>query len=78
LNRYQDRITYGTDFVWRTQTEQQAWHSVQTAHDRDWNFFAQNDEMNYNGRMTQGLALSEKLLRKIFYDNPARWFPGIV
>jgi predicted TIM-barrel fold metal-dependent hydrolase len=77
LDRYQDRITYGTDFVWRTQTEEQAWHSVQTAHDRDWNFFAQGGEMDYNGRKTQGLALPEKLLHKIFYDNPVRWFPGI-
>ena len=77
LNRYQDRITYGTDIVWRTQTEQQVWHSVQTAHDRDWNFFARSGEMDYNGHRTQGLALPEKLLRKIFYDNPVRWFPGI-
>ena len=77
LNRYQDRITYGTDIVWRTQTEQQVWHSVQTAHDRDWNFFARSGEMDYNGHLTQGLALPEKLLRKIFYDNPVRWFPGI-
>ena len=78
LNRYQDRITYGTDFVWRTQTEQQAWQSVQTAHERDWNFFAQSSDMSYHGHPTQGLALPEKLLRKIFYDNPVRWFPGIV
>jgi hypothetical protein len=77
LNRYQDRITYGTDFVWRTQTEQQAWHSVETAHEQDWNFFARNDAMNYHGHPTQGLGLPEKLLRKIFYDNPVRWFPGI-
>jgi predicted TIM-barrel fold metal-dependent hydrolase len=78
LNRYQDRITYGTDFVWRTQTEQQAWQSVQTAHERDWNFFAQSNDMSYHGHPTQGLGLPEKLLRKIFYDNPVRWFPGIV
>jgi predicted TIM-barrel fold metal-dependent hydrolase len=78
LNRYQDRITYGTDFVWRAQSEQQAWHSVETAHDRDWIFFSGSGAMNYGRHATQGLALPESILRKIFYVNPARWFPGIV
>jgi predicted TIM-barrel fold metal-dependent hydrolase len=77
LNRYQDRITYGTDFVWREQSEQQAWQSVERAHSRDWEFFSASGEMDYGRRKTQGLALSEKILRKIFYENPARWFPGI-
>ena len=77
LNRYQDRITYGTDFVWRGQSEQQAWKIVETAHDRDWKFFSGRGEMDYARHKTQGLALPERILRKIFYENPARWFPGI-
>ncbi len=78
LNRYQDRITYGTDFVWRTQSEPQAWQNIQTAHDRDWSFFSGKGVMNYGRHAAQGLALPESILRKIFYQNPVRWFPGIV
>lgn len=77
LNRYQDRITYGTDFVWREQSEDQAWQSVENAHTRDWEFFSGSGEMDYGRRKTRGLALPENILRKIFYENPARWFPGI-
>jgi len=77
LNRYRDRITYGTDFVWREQSEQQAWQSVANAHDRDWKFFSASGEMDYGRRKTQALALPENILRKIFYENPAHWFPGI-
>jgi predicted TIM-barrel fold metal-dependent hydrolase len=78
LNRYQDRITYGTDFVWRAQSEQQALQDIETAHERDWKFFSGSGVMNYGRRTTQGLALSKSILRKIFYQNPVRWFPGIV
>ncbi len=77
LNRYQDRITYGTDFVWRSQTEQRAWDIIATAHDHDWKFFSGNGEMNYGSHRTRALALPEGVLRKIFYQNPVRWFPGI-
>ena len=77
LNHYQDRITYGTDFVWRGQSEQQAWQSIQTAHHRDWKFFSESGAMNYGRHATSGLALPETILRKIFYRNPVRWFPGI-
>lgn len=77
LRRYQDRITYGTDFVWRGQSEQQAWQSVERAHDRDWNFFSGSGAMNYGRHATQGLALPDTILRRIFYQNPVRWFPGI-
>lgn len=78
LNRYQDRIAYGTDFVWRAQSEQQAWQSVETAHNRDWKFFSESGAMNYGRHATSGLALPQSILRKIFYENPVRWFPGIV
>ena len=46
-------------------------------HDRDWSFFSGSDRMEYAGRPTQGLALPDPLLRKIFRENALRWVPGL-
>ncbi len=50
---------------------------MKTAHDRDWAFFAGGAVMDYAGHPTQGLALAEGVLRKIFRDNAVRWLPGL-
>ena len=77
LTRYQDRILYATDFSLREGDPEKAATAMQTAHDRDWQFFAGSAKMEYAGRPTQGLGLGEGILRKIFRENARRWLPGL-
>lgn len=77
LNRYQDRILYATDFSYRDSNDAAAGRALQSTHDTDWAFFADDQAMTYNGRPTRGLALSEVVLRKLFRENALRWLPGI-
>jgi predicted TIM-barrel fold metal-dependent hydrolase len=77
LTQYQDRILYATDFSLRDGDPAAAARSLQTRHDRDWAFFSRGDRIDYDGHPTQGLALPEGVLRKIFRDNALRWIPGL-
>jgi predicted TIM-barrel fold metal-dependent hydrolase len=76
LTHYQDRILYATDFSLRAGDDTSAARSIKTTHDSDWAFFAGNEKMDYTGHATQGLALPDPVLRKIFRDNALRWLPG--
>jgi predicted TIM-barrel fold metal-dependent hydrolase len=77
LIRYQDRILYATDFGLRGDDDAAAARGLLATHDRDWNFFASADRMDYAGAPTQGLALPEGVLRKLFRENARRWIPGV-
>ena len=77
LIRYQDRILYATDFSLAGREPAEAARALQSTHDRDWSFFSSDDRMEHSGRSTQGLALPDPVLQKIFRDNAVRWFPGI-
>jgi predicted TIM-barrel fold metal-dependent hydrolase len=77
LIRYQDRILYATDFGLRGDDDAAAAQGLLATHDRDWNFFASSDRMEYAGAPTHGLALPEGVLRKLFRENARRWIPGI-
>jgi predicted TIM-barrel fold metal-dependent hydrolase len=77
LTRYQDRVLYATDFSLRDADPTAAARSLQVTHDRDWDFFSGSHEMEYAGHRTQGLALADGILRKIFRENAHRWLPGL-
>jgi predicted TIM-barrel fold metal-dependent hydrolase len=78
LTRYQDRITYGTDFTLGPGgDDQRAAENLAATHDRDWNYFSSAGPLTYNRKETQGLGLPPDVLKKIFRDNALRWFPGI-
>jgi len=76
--KYQDRIVYGSDFRLREGNEEQAWKSANAQQERDWSYLSASGTMTYGRGEVQGLSLPENVLRKIFYDNPRRWYPGIV
>jgi predicted TIM-barrel fold metal-dependent hydrolase len=79
LIKYQDRITYGTDFTLAAGADdQKAWSSLAGTHDRDWDYFSRSDAMTYNRRSdVKGLGLPQDVLKKIFRENALRWIPGI-
>lgn len=77
--KYQDRLIYGTDLAFsaRSNPENQirAWERTYA---RDWRFLAMDQQVSFNGAQGKGLALPAEVLRKIYHDNAARWFPGIL
>jgi predicted TIM-barrel fold metal-dependent hydrolase len=77
LTTYQDRVLYATDFSLRDAEPAAAARALEATHDRDCAFFAGNGRIDYAGRPTLGLALPERILRKIFRENALRWLPGI-
>jgi len=78
LIKYQDRITYGTDFtLGRDGDDQKAWSDLAEQHDRDWKYFSSPGALTYDERNVRGLGLPSDVLKKIFRDNAVRWFPGI-
>jgi predicted TIM-barrel fold metal-dependent hydrolase len=77
LIRYQDRILYATDFALRGDDDAAAARGLLATHDRDWNFFSSAERMEYAGGPTQGLALPDGVLRKLFRENARRWIPGV-
>jgi len=78
LTKYQDRITYGTDFtLGQAHDEQRAADSFTAQHNRDWQYFSSTGPLTYNRRDATGLGLPPAILQKIFRENAVRWFPGI-
>jgi predicted TIM-barrel fold metal-dependent hydrolase len=77
LTRYQDRVLYATDFSLGDSDPAKAAQALKSTHDRDWAFFSGGEKMDYGGHPTQGLALPETVVRKIFRENAVRWIPGL-
>ena len=56
---------------------------MNASQEREWNFFSSKDNVMFAGNARQparevpGLGLPEKVLRKIYNENPKRLFPGI-
>jgi predicted TIM-barrel fold metal-dependent hydrolase len=78
LVKYQDRVTYGTDFTLGPGgDDQRAWTSLAAQHERDRQYFSSDAGLTYGRREVRGLGLPESVLRKIFRENALRWLPGI-
>ena len=79
LIKYQDRILYATDLVVMPQDNtEKALHEWTSTYERDWKFFATDQNVEYKGHNARGLRLPESVLRKLYRDNAIRWIPGIV
>jgi predicted TIM-barrel fold metal-dependent hydrolase len=79
LIKYQDRILYATDdLILPGNDVESALQRWAADLERDWKFFATSETVEYAGRKVQGLALPDKVLRKLFRENALKWVPGIV
>ena len=84
--KYQDRILYGTDrsggvFNRKGQptTTKDAESSRRSILERNKQFFqyyATDDEIQWDYYTVRGLALPKEVLQKVFYDNVVQWLPG--
>ena len=77
LDRYQDRILYGSDWVRSKATDEAVAVAVLAQENREWNLLARGGMQNLQNRQVEGLALPESMLHKMFHDNARRWIPGI-
>ena len=77
ITKYQDRLIYGTDIDFDGGPEEKIQH-LEAVYANDWRYFATNDILDYKGKPVQGLDLPELVLKKIYHDNAAKWFPGVL
>jgi predicted TIM-barrel fold metal-dependent hydrolase len=77
ITKYQDRLIYGTDIGFRGGSSKTI-QEFESVYANDWRYFATADTLSYKGKQLQGLSLPEPILRKIYHDNAAKWFPGIL
>jgi predicted TIM-barrel fold metal-dependent hydrolase len=79
LIKYQDRVLYGTDFVFMPSDDtEKALRKWTDNFERDWKYFSSNQTFDYKGHQVQSLHLPKKVLRKLYHDNAVRWLPGIL
>ena len=80
LNKYQDRILYGTDNVIsenaRPEDITARFINSWTA---DWKYFTTDEELTSSQLNSpyKGLKLGTKVLKKLYYENALKWYPGM-
>ncbi|HEY1578542.1 MAG TPA: amidohydrolase family protein [Terracidiphilus sp.] len=77
ITKYQDRLIYGTDIDYSGRSGDSI-RGLESVYANDWRYFATTDTIDYRGKPVQGLNLPEPILRKIYHDNAAKWFPRIL
>jgi len=78
LVKYQDRVLYGTDFVFMpTDDTDKALRKWTDTLERDWKYFATDQIVQFKEHGVRGLDLPKKVLRKLYHNNAVRWLPGI-
>jgi len=77
ITKYQDRLIYGTDLEFRPGSTESP-RDIESGYANDWRYFATADTLSYKGKPVKGLALPTSILRKIYHENAAKWFPGIL
>jgi len=91
--KYQDRIMYGTDMGASTGfNDHQRREQKERIKERNGQFaryYATDDEIPFGDLLSSdkpvrepvyyvtGLALPKEILKKIYYDNVLKWFPGV-
>jgi predicted TIM-barrel fold metal-dependent hydrolase len=77
--KYQDRIMYGTDVEDNSSLDPEKLNKH--AHElwlRDWRYLTSGDSLQspFVNKKFKGLQLPKKVIDKIYYDNPMKWYFG--
>ena len=81
--KYQDRLLYGTDNLvgWSKAGLQAQIEKFEKVYTVDYNYFATDEIILVpevrEGYECRGLALPPEVLRKIYYQNALKWYPGL-
>lgn len=75
--KYQDRILYGTDEAFYPGDKlKDVEASFRSHYARDWQYFATDQEVTYEGHKARGLALPHEVLVKLYRTNAEKWIPS--
>ncbi|MFC1537537.1 amidohydrolase family protein [Gemmatimonadota bacterium] len=80
---YQDRLLYGTDLVsgWGDKGVEGDLEKLEHTYLSDYRYFATDEQVKVHWisptTMVRGLALPASVLKKIFYGNARKWYPGL-
>ena len=82
--KYQDRLLYGTDLAISAGSPkgaslEETLKTIEETYRKDYRYFATDEEMSVwevNGPF-RGLDLPKETLKKMFYENAEKWYPGI-
>lgn len=78
LTKYQDRLIYGTDeTLYPDEDVQKFVRNAENTYARDWRFLSTSAMFSFRGIQSQGLALPDSILRKIYHDNAVHWYQGM-
>ncbi|MBT9332413.1 amidohydrolase [Acidipila sp. 4G-K13] len=78
FTKYQDRLIYGTDDTLYPDNDVSKFvRGAENTYARDWRFLATDAQFSFRGIQSQGLALPESILRKIYHDNAVHWYTGM-
>lgn len=83
INKYQDRLLYGTDMGIKDHNTRTSSDQIQKVLNevwlKDWEYFTTDHFMGQNskGKKIQGLDLPQPVLKKIYYENAMRMYPGL-
>ena len=84
LDRFRDRVLWGTDIVERglyserTDDERERAHtSLQQRYEEEIRFYTQAQGVEVRGRQVTGLGLDETLQQRLFRDNAMQWYPAL-
>ena len=81
--KYQDRLLYGTDNDIRESRNnlQKELQDCEEVYRKDYRYFATDQEISLPeikaNFKVHGLALPASVLKKIYYENAVKWFPGV-
>ena len=77
--KYQDRLIYATDASVSQENVEDKIEWLENEWRSDWRYFATDSLMSSRKVENdfRGLDLSEEVLRKIYYTNALKWYPGI-
>ena len=81
--KYQDRIMYGSDRSVRDQLEmseekfQESFGELKEAFQSGWDYYTTDKTFTLKGYEVRGLGLPQDVLKKLFYTNAKKWYPGI-
>jgi predicted TIM-barrel fold metal-dependent hydrolase len=81
---YQDRILFGTDIVQRElqsslpeSGRRRSLESMKSRYEAEFSYFESDREVGVRGRETRGLGLPQEVLKKLYYQNALKWYPGL-
>lgn len=83
VTKYQDRLIFGLDVGYRQPAEmgpeqiKEVDTLLRDAYQREYDYYGGTEPVLVNVRTIPGIGVSEKVMRKLFYENALKWYPAL-